>query len=57
MAAVGGADSSSAPSPPQFALMPGQLDDLVSELCPQLSDPLDETPMLLGNSDSDSDFM
>jgi hypothetical protein len=57
-AAGGGADSGSAgaPSPPQDALAPGQLDDRVSELCPQMSDPLDDTPMRL-DSDSDSDFM
>jgi hypothetical protein len=35
-----------------------QLDELVSELCPQQSDPLDDTPMDYGGGDtSDGDFM
>jgi hypothetical protein len=36
----------------------GQINDLVSQLCPQLSDPLDDTPMDYGGGDtSDGDFM
>lgn len=47
-----------AASPLPDALHPGQLESLVAELCPQMSDPLDDTPMGFGCGDSsDGDFM
>jgi len=43
-------------APLPVAQQSSQLDDQVDALCPQLSDPLDDTPMM-GYDDSDNDFM